>query len=805
MLNDLRYALRHLGKHAGFATIAALTLGLGIALVTTQFSLIDGVLLRPLPFKTAEQLYHVSRAQEGPGGQTWDAFLVEEAQAISTQQQSFDQVASFQWGSYNLAYAGATPRRLQGNAVTSRFFEVTGTQAVMGRAFADGEDRPGQPLTAVLSHALWMDEFAGDPAAIGKAITLNGETGTIIGVMPPGFSFPGRDDLWVNMRLAPAEPDASFIPRVEVVGLLKSGTERGAAELEVATILQRVQSERGKPADIKPVAIIQRVPLAYGGGNTKPLFASMFAMTLFVLLLGCVNVANLLFVRAAERMRELALRNALGAGRGRIVRQLLIESLVLALLGALVGTALAALGVRLLDTTTRSMMELPLWMHFDLNPRVLACTIAVSALAGLTAGLLPALRAGRLDLSAALREDGGGSVGAGPGRAGRYMIVGQIAFACGALVMAVLLATSTVRGSRVNLEFDPEHVLIGRIELQAPAYADAGDRTRFYQRLLDRVHALPGVGGAAVSSRDLVNPGVYSPFELDGGSYARESDRPGAWLEVVSRDYFGMVDRGPLSGRLFGAQDGPDSQPVALVNRSFAERTWPGQDPIGKRLRRGEPGAYWATVVGVVPDLHMQGIGNGNDGPGWYLLQDQMGWGWLDLLVRVDGDPAAMIEAVRTAVAEVDPGLPIHTIGTLGQRTTRALAYLHIVGSMAVVFSVSALVLAAVGIYGVIAFTARRRMREFGVRIALGSTGRGILGLLFRASATQAVAGVAIGLGLGYLLSRPLAPILMGVSASDPLIYGAVALVLVSTAAFACWLPARRAAQVDPVTALRAD
>lgn len=803
MLSDIRFALRNLARNAGFAALAVATLGLGIALVATQYSLIDGVLLRPLPFRHADRIYHVARADDGQ--LPWAPVKMEEWIAIRDQQQSFEQLAAFRWDPYNLVHDAVPPRRLVAHAVSATFFDVLGTRTVLGRSFAPGEDAPGQPLLVVLGNRLWQEEFDGAADIVGRHVAINGESATVIGVAPPGFQFPDRDDCWLNLRAGPVPAGADFVPRVEMVGLIRSGVSATAAALEAGAILERVGKAAGDATDPAPRARVVTVPSAYSGTGTWPMLMSMLAMTVFVLLLACVNVANLLFVRAAERMRELALRNALGAGNGRIVRQLLVESLVLAGLGALVGIALAAMAVRLLDHTLHTMLTLPGWMHFDLNPRVLLVTAGVSALAGLLAGLAPALRAGRIDLNTALREGGGGSVGGGGGGIGRWLMAGQLAFACAAMVTAALLALGAMRQSRTNLEFDPDSILIGRIELQAPAYDDADGRSLFYERLLERVRALPGVTAAAVSSRDLANPGVFGWVEIEGQTYARETDRPKTWLEVISRDYFAVVGRGALSGRVFNLEDRHDSQPVALVNRSFAEAMWPGQDPLGRRIRRGEGTAVWATVVGVVPDLHMQGIGNGNSGPGYYLLQDQVGWGWLDLLVRVQGDPKGLIASLRTTVAQVDPALPIHTIGTLSDRTSLNTAGMRIIGTMTSVFAACALLLAAVGVYGVMAFAGRRRTREFGIRVALGATRARVLTVLLRLSAPQALGGIAAGLLLGYGLVRPLRPVLAEVSIDDPAVYAAVALLLVATALLGCCVPALRAARVDPMVALRSD
>jgi predicted permease len=804
-MQDVRFAIRHLLRHAGFTIAAALTLGLGIGLVATQFSLIDGVLLRPLPFADGERLRHVGVAGDGQNLE-WRSVELETFFALREEQTAFDRLVAFTSQAYNLVPPAGAPQQLWGSAVSAGFFDQLRVPPLLGRVLQDADHQPGQPVYAVLGHAAWRDAFGADPSVIGRVVRLNGEPATVVGVMPEGFQFPGRESLWVNMRAAPGHAVDTPGFGVEAMGLLKPGRDADDAATELALIAHRERLAHGTPADegVRPMTVM-RFQRAYNGGSTVPMLATMLAMTGFVLLLACANVANLLFVRASDRMRELAVRTALGADRQRVIRQLLVESLLLAALGALLGIGFAAIGVALLQSQISARIDLLGWMYFDLNPRVLAVAIAAAGVSGMIAGLLPALRASRIDLASALRVDGRGNVGTGGGRRGRWLVAGQLAFACTAMVVAALLATSAVRSSRANLAFDPDSLLIGRIELQGTQYADAAARARFYSALIDGVRATPGVVAAGASSRDLVYQGVWSNFEVGGQAYAREQDKPGAFIEVVTRDYFAVVDRGALAGRLFSLQDTADSAPVALVNRSFAERHWPNADPLGQRIRRSEDGARWATVIGVVPDLGMQGVGNAGQGAGWYLLQDQQGWGWLDLLVRTEGDPSALIGAVRAAVAAVDPQQPIHSIRTLSERTARQVAGLQIIGSMAAVFALVALALSAVGVYGVISHSARRRERELGLRMALGASAAAIVGLVLRQNALQTVVGIVAGLAGGFMLAMPLASLLPDVSASDPLVYAVVGAVLLATTVLACWLPARRAGRVDPQVALRAE
>lgn len=810
-LNDLRYALRFLARQFGFTLIVALTLGLGIGLVTTQYSLIDGILLRPLPFSDAERLVHIAQAGGG-NGLNWQPLPPGQFLALREQQQSFEQLAAFNFDYFNLSQTGATPRRLTGRAVTHGFFEAVRSKPAIGRSFAPTEDREGQELQLILADTVWREEFGADPAVLGRRVKINGEMANIVGVMPAGFGFPNREDCWVNMRLPASNAEATADPKllnVEVLGLLKPGIDKDQALAEAQTIVRRLpelQSER-QHAKAEPASlIVQSFLSAYNDQGTVILLSMMLAMTLIVLVLACINTANLLFVRASDRLHELAVRSALGADRARLVRQLMLESLVLAGLGAGIGLLIASLGVQLMQTEISSRVSLSSWIVFDLNWRVLTFTMAIAALSGLAAGLLPALRLASLNLNSALRANGRGSVGGERPWAARSVVIGQLGFACAAMVLASLLALSALRSSRGTLPFDPDTMLIGRVELQGLPYIDQRQRSDFYQQLTHRIAQVPGVTAVAVSSRDLVNPGVYSQFAIDGLEAGRAQDQPGALLEVISHDYFKVIDRNALSGRVFGAEDSADSTPVALVNQSMAEQFWPGRSPIGERLRRAEDGAQWATIVGVVPDLDMEGLGSrAPSAAGWYLLQDQIGWGWLDLLVRVHGDPDVMIAPVREAVAAIDPDQPIHSISTLRERTRSGVAAIQIVGTMAAIFATAALILVAVGIYGVMSFAARRRTREVGLRMALGGSSSSVATMLVRRNLGRALVGIGAGLALGYALALPLESVLPGVSISDPLVYLLVGSVLMCAALLASWLPARWASRQDPLESLRAE
>lgn len=801
----LRLALHSLSKQPVFLLTTVLTLALGIGLVTTQYSLLDATLIKPLPFPDGARIWHVARAG-APGTGGWSSIDLQEFQAQREGQQSFEQLAGFRSETYNLSRGDGPPQRLWGSAVTAEFFELLRVQPILGRSFLAGEDQPGAPLKAVIGHATWRDGLGGDPAVIGRTVRLNGESAEIIGVMPEGFVFPTTDTVWVNLRLP--SPGAALDPvlGVQGLGLLREGVQPEAAAAELELGARRFRASRSLPEDDVEPMRVDRLHRAYFGGGTVPMLATMLVMTGFVLLLASLNVANLLYIRAADRTRDLALRRALGAGRGQLIRHLMVESTLITLIGTALGIGLAALGVELLGRHITARMDMLGWVHYDLNLRVLAVATLSAAGAGLIAGLIPALRASQVDVALILRSGERGQVGSS-GRGRRWMVAGQLAFACTALIVATLMAQSASRSADLTLAYDPDSLVIGRLELQGPAYAEVEARTRFYATLVERVAQAPGVAAAAASSRDLVNSGVPTPVQVEGVSYARSQDMNDAFLEVVTRDYFDVVDREALRGRLFDASDRYGSTPVALINPRFAERFFPGRDPIGQRIRDGRGDNAWATIVGIVPDLDLEGVGNRGDGAGYYLLQDQIGWGWLELLVRGEPGvaPTALTATVREAVAALDPEQPVHTIRTLRERTDRRIAGLALLGQMATVFAGVALLLAAIGIYGVVAYAARQRTREFGLRIALGARPAGIIAMQLKQSGGVALAGTLAGLFGGYLLSKPLAPILPMVSTREPGLYLVVGLVLAAVTALACWLPARKAAAVDPQVALRAE
>lgn len=808
-MNDLAFALRQLRARPAFTFAAALSLALGIGLVATQFSLIDAVLLRGLPVPDTANLYHV--AYQDPRSSDlnrWQVMAHRDYLALRERQTSFEALAATQWSGVNLSGPDLMPSRHTGCFTTANLLEVLRVQPMLGRWFTPEENRPGQPLAVVLSHALWQDQFGASPAALGRAVTVNGTPATVVGVMPPKFTFPGYEGLWVNVHLNPGDPRERLIDRMEVFGRLKPGVsvEQARAELDaVAAGFTKTWPETNEGYERMN---LQKLGQAYSGGGAQPLLFLMLAMTVLILVLGCVNVASMLLGRASQRTRELAVRAAIGASRARLLRQMLIESVLLALLGCVGGLLVASYGIDFLQHYLVNNLAVPNWMEFRLDQRVLGIAMLSTLLAGVLAGIVPAWQASHVDVNTALKDDSRAAAGMGLGRLARWLVSAQITFSTMLLVAAGVLSYTVFLTRQANLRYDPDKLLTGRIEVQEGSQPTMEARARFYRSLLTRLQEEPGVEVVAVTSRNLIGTGVPTQVGPEGVVYKHDNDRPTTWLEVISHGYFDLISVKPIAGRLFDSREQAANAPrTALVNESFARKFWPGTDPLGRRFKTSQTQDHWITVVGVVPDLQMQSIfaEPGQNEAGFYLSQDQMGWGWLDLFIRTKGDPLKLVDAVRKAIASIDPNQPIYAVGTLTSQMTQALRAFSIVGIMAVVFAVITLFLGAVGVYGVTAQAVARRTREFGIRMALGSTVVQLLQLVLRQGGRQIGLGLVLGLVCGYFLTRPLEQVFGGNMANHPGIYVTVVAMISLVGLVALWIPARRASRINPVEALRAE
>jgi putative ABC transport system permease protein len=801
---DLRYGARMLLKNPGFTLIAVLTLALGIGANTAIFSVINGVLLGSLPYPHPEQLAMVwcdNKRQGIPDDITSYPNFVDWRDRNKT----FQGMAGVTDDTYNLTGRGE-PEEIRAASVSPNFFQLLGVNPVRGRGFTAEEEQPGRDRIAILSHSLWQRHFGGDPDILNKTILLSGEPNVVVGIMPPGFQFPEKTELW--KPLAPDERmrgarSAFWLP---IVGRFKPGVTRAQAQADLEVITTQIQQQfpdmAGYGVNVVPV-------LEQSVGFIRRALMILFVAVLFVLLIACANVANLLLARAAVRQREVSIRAAMGAGRRRIVRQLMTESMLLAVLGGALGVLLAWWGLKLLIGL--SPADIPRLENIRLDGRVLLFTMGLSLLTGLIFGLAPALQTSQLNLSETLKEGGRtGGGGAGGRRAQRIrgaFIVAEVALTLALLVGAGLLVRSFWRLQQVDPGFRPDHLLTMRLSLSGSNYATGAQAVSFFERLQGRLAALPGVVSASATTGVMLPKLANSAgFTIEGRP--RDPNEQGLELPIdtVQPNYFQTMGVQLLKGRTFTSQDTRESPRVTIVNETFAKRYFPDEDPIGKRFTFGRPGpnTRWITIVGVVRDTKRQGVEQPIRIESWMPLAQRPS-GSMELVLRTTGDPLLLSNAVREAVWSIDRDLPIPTIRTMEQVMSERVAQRRLNMLLLGLFALVALILAAVGIYGVMSYTVTQRTHEIGIRMALGAQSGDVIGLVLKQGIALTLVGVAFGLIATFMLTRLMASLLFGVSARDPITFAAIAALLTGVALLACWIPARRATEVDPMVALRCE
>ena len=802
---EVRYAARMLLKHPGVSGLAVVALGLGIGLTAVMFSIVYGALLRGLPFENGDRILMITRV-DPENEQGFMSVPPHDYVDWAEQQTSFEELAGYYEGTVNVRWADE-PERFDGAFMSANTFRALGVQAQLGRTFREEEDEYGAPATVILSHRLWMDRFSGDPGALGRVITVNGEAAEIIGVMPEDFGFPQNQEIWVPNRV-----DLAGTPRgqgiwLNVFGPLREGVSRDAAMVELAGIMQRLAAAYPETNEAEVQPAMRPFVEQFVGPEGKTMLFTMLATVSLVLLIACANVANLLLARAAGRTREVGIRTAVGASRSRVVWQMVLEALAIAAVAALLGTAVAWIGVAAFDRAIATTNP-PFFMVFQVDAPILAFIAAVAALSAVVAGGLPALKASGADVSSILKDESRGSSSLRIGRLSRVLVVGEIAMSLALLVAAGLMTKSIARLNNYEYGFETESVFTARLGLFEAEFPDTAARHEFYRDLEARITALPEARFAALSN---ALPGMSSGgevIEIEGLTYGEERDYPFTWSAVAGPGYFETVGVELLAGRDFDAQDVAGSPAVAIVNQSFVERHFPGETGLGRRFRPGGVGseAPWRTIVGVVPDLHMEGMQNrGAQTAGFYLPIQQSDARFMSILVRGPAQPMSVTESVRSAVASVHDGTPLYFVDTLQARIDEETWIFSIFGSLFLVFGGVALFLAAVGLYGVMAFTVARRTPEVGIRLALGASRAQVLGMVLRHGMGQVGLGLLFGAGLAFLVSRGIATILFDVSPNDPAVFVVIALVLATTGLVASLIPARRATKADPAHALRYD
>jgi len=803
---DVRSGVRMLFRHPALSLVAVLTLGLGIGLSTTVFSVVNGGLFKGLPFPDAGRVVAVVTTNT-PQRQPRQPVGAQDLGVFLQAQTSFESIGAFGFMPLNLADEAGRPDRVSGGQFTVAAFDALGVTPVLGRAFRAGDDRPGADPVILLGHQLWTERFGGRPDAVGQTIRVNGVARTVIGVMPERFAFPIREAAWVPLDVEPLAKPRGEDPKYLVVARLKAGVSAAQAQAQLASVAARLEQDypatnRGLGIDVMPYARWALGPEVYG------LLYTMLGAGIGVLLIACVNVSNLLVARASLRRREVAVRMALGAGRHRVLRQHLTEVLVLAVGGGALGVVLSEFGMRWF-LQALSVNPPPFWITFELDARVMLFVVGLIVLASLFAGGLPALHAARVDATSALKDDSRGSTSARLGAFSSGLVMMELAVSCALLIAAGLMVKSVVQLRTVPMPFAIENILTARVDLPRSSYADSAASIRFFEQLLPKLRSSPGVAAATLSDGLPAAGNGSIPVQIAGRAYAQESDSPVAREGIVTPGYFDTFQTPLLGGREFTTGDVKTSQPVAIINASFARTHFEAQDPIGRQFKRIRPGSQepWLTVVGVVPDLLMEGIGNNNASPvGYYIpiSQSDVANG-VRIAVRAEGDAAGATAGLRAAVAAMDSDLAVYEITTLRAVIDRQTVFYSVFGTFFMAFGACALFLAAAGLYGVMSFAVTQRTREMGVRSALGAEGRSLVGLVMRRSVVQLTLGLAVGLGLALGVSGALQPVLYHVDPRDGGVFAAVAAALAVVGLVASFLPARRVTTIDPVVALGAE
>ncbi len=812
MFSDLRYALRALGKSPLFTVVAVLALALGIGANTAIFSVVDRVLLRPLPYAHPERIAMVWNHWEG-----WPATWISEDEFwdFARENRAFDAIGAFTNGARNLT-GGDTPERVQIGFASAGVFPALGVPPIAGRVFTADEDRPGGARVVVLSAGLWRRRFAADAGIVGRTVLLDDSAYTVLGVMPADFQLPldltGTPmDLWTPLQLDATKPSGRGGHYLNIVARTKPTVAIAAANADVAAIARRM-TERF-PGQYSPnfgsqaVAVNDEVL-----GKVRPALLILLGAVGFVLLIACANVANLLLARAESRQREIAVRTALGAARGRIVRQMLVESVTLFVIGGVAAIVLAFALVK--GIAAIAPATVPRLAAVTLDVRALAFALGIALVTGLVFGLVPAAHATGTNVHLSLKDGGrGASADRGRQRARRTLVVSEVALALVLVAAAGLLIKSFVRLRDVNPGFDSGNIFTARVALPPSRYATGTQARLFWRQLIDRARALPGVQSAgAVSALPMTGTIGDWSFQVEGrATSGRESYYAGDW-QTVSPDYFTTLRIPLMKGRLMTDADDARGAGVAIVDEELAKRTWPNGDAVGARIRLGgQADSMWRTVIGVVGNVRHRGL-DAELRPHLYLPQWQFPTSdngpvprSMSLVVRTAGDPAAITANVRAEVSRLDPHVPVAAVRTMDDIVGAWASERRLSMMVLSIFAGVALLLAAVGIYGVMSYTVAQRTREMGIRIALGAEPRDVIALVVRQGFALAVVGIAIGLAAALTLTRLMQSMLFQVSATDPTTFIAIAVILATTALAACWVPARRATRVHPTEALRAE
>jgi predicted permease len=806
---DLKYAFRMLIKDPWFTLVAVLALGLGIGVNSTVFTFVNAVLLRGLPFPNADEIVHVNSRNTAEGNS--DGVSFPDFQDWRAQAKTFSSLAAYQQTTMNISDLGHPPERASGVKVSANAFSIIGERPIQGRDFSDSEDKKGAEPVAIIGYGLWKTRYGSDPAIIGKAIKINDVSTTVVGVMAEGMRFPTNTDVWI-----PLVPDAEMERRdarpFNLFGRLASGVTLQQARTELTGIcknLERQYPDTNKSIDAEIMTFNQR----FNGGPIRIVFLALMGAVGFVLLIACANVANLLLSRSAKRSREVALRIALGASRGRVVRQLLVESTLLAFLGGILGWMLSLVGVRLFDLAVADVGK-PYWIKFTMDATVFGFLVAVCFATGVIFGIVPALQVSKTNLNEILKESGRGNAG---GRRARWMassmVVAELALTIILLAGAGLMIRSFMKLYAMDIGVDTSRMLTMRLTLPDKKYPTPEKRRLFYEALLPHLAGIPGVAGSSITSAPPGNGAGARGLEFEGRPEPDRKKVPTATTLYVSEGYFDTLGVTAQQGRLLSASDGNPGSEAVVVNTRFAARFYPGEDAIGKRIRFQAPASGpdaqkikpWMTIAGVVPNVRQRNAQDVDPDAIVYLSYRLDPPGGTAILIRARGEPGALTSAVRDAVQATDADQPVFGVQTMEQSFAQQRWPYRVFGTMFTIFAIIALVLSSVGIYAVTAYAVTQRTQEIGVRMALGAQGRQVSWLILRQGLTQLVIGLALGTAGAVFAAPVLGTLLVQIKPTDPVTLVGIGLLFTVVTVCACLIPARRATKLDPLTALRIE
>jgi putative ABC transport system permease protein len=813
MLKDLRYALHIIAKDKWYSAVAVIALSLGIGLNATVFTLVNAVLIRGLPYQDSAQLYILgSQRQNG----NLDGASFADVEDWRSQAKTFSAIGAWDNNRANISDDVSAPQSVDSTSITSNTFAILAIRPILGRDLSPADEKPGAEGVVLIGYKLWKTRYSQNPGVLGKTLRVDGKPATVVGVMPDAMEFPTRSEMWVPLVLNGDQQKRSerFL---NAFGRMRGEATRASAQTELNGIAQRLATAFPDTNKEHTAVRIQTFNERFNGDKIRVVFLAMMGAVGFVLLIACANVANLQLTRSVQRTREVAVRIALGATRWRVVRQFLIESVVLGVMGGAIGLGLAAIGVRLFDAAVADSGK-PYWIQFTMDYMVFGFLAGICVLTGIVFGLAPALQVTRTNVNEVLKEGGRGNAGSTRARwMTGTMVVLELALTLVLLVGAGLMVRSFLNLYTIDVGIDSRNLVSMRMGLPDTKYKKVEDRRAFYDRLLPRMAAIPGVESVALTTSVPPFGAWRHGVDVEGRPVRKDGERaPDVNIVTITPEFFRTVGVQLRRGRGFSDSDGMPGGDTLIVTELFAAKLFPNEDPIGRRVRitpdPPRPGAtppstppVWRTIVGISPDIHHTNPQSGDALPVMYLPYRQDAPGFGSLLVRSHLDAGAIMNATRRELASIDPDQPVLTAQTMSQMMAQMTWPYRVFGSLFAIFAVIALVMSSVGLYAVMAYSVTQRRGEIGVRMALGADSRQVSWLILRRGLAQMGIGLGIGLPAAFFLAKVMRTLLVNITPSDPLTFASITGILIVVAISACVFPARRATRVDPLVALRAE